>query len=115
MEKFFSEHDSEEAERILLDAGVPASRIYNFAIAEKDPHYIARESFTEWKNSFNDETVRGVNIVPKLKNNPGQIWRGMPLVGADNEDILEELGATPDQIAAMYDEKLLKKEETPFG
>ena len=56
-----------------------------------------------------------MNIVPKLKNNPGQIWRGMPLVGADNEDILAELGATPEQIAALYDEKLLKKEETPFG
>lgn len=115
MEKFFSEHDAEEAERIMLECGVPCSRIYNFAIAEKDPHYIARESFTEWKNSFNDETIRGVNVVPKLAKNPGQIWRGMPLVGADNEDILEELGATPDQIAAMYDEKLLKKEETPFG
>ena len=115
MEKFFSEHDAEEAEKIMLECGVPCSRIYNFAIAEKDPHYIARESFTEWKNSFNDETIRGVNVVPKLAKNPGQIWRGMPLVGADNEDILEELGATPDQIAAMYDEKLLKKEETPFG
>ena len=56
-----------------------------------------------------------MNVVPKLAKNPGQIWRGMPLVGADNEDILEELGATPDQIAAMYGEKLLKKEETPFG
>ena len=115
MEKFFSEHDSDEAEKILLECGVPCSRIYNFAIAEKDPHYIARESFTEWKNSYDDGTIRGVNIVPKLTNNPGQIWRGMPLVGADNEDILEELGATADEIAAMYESGLIKKEEGPFG
>lgn len=56
-----------------------------------------------------------MNVVPRMKNNPGQIWRGMPLVGADNEDILEELGATPEQVAALYDEKLLKKENGPFG
>lgn len=115
MTAFFKQHDAIEAERLLLDAGVPCSRIYTFEMAEKDPHYIARESFTEWKNSYDDSTMRGVNIVPRMKNNPGQIWRGMPLVGADNEDILEELGATPDQISAMYDEKLLKKEDGPFG
>ena len=84
-------------------------------MAERDPHYQARESFTQWKNSFDDETVRGVDVVPRLKNNPGQIWRGMPLVGADNEDILEELGASPEEVAALYDEKLLKKENGPFG
>lgn len=67
------------------------SRIYTYEMAERDPHYQARESFTEWKNSYDDESIRGVNVVPCMKNNPGQIWRGMPLVGADNEDILEEL------------------------
>ena len=50
-----------------------------------------------------------------MKNNPGQIWRGMPLVGADNEDILEELGASAEQIEGLYGEGLLKKEEGPFG
>lgn len=115
MEAFFKQHDAIEAEALMLEAGVPCSRIYTFEMAEKDPHYQARENFIEWKNSYNDETIRGINIVPKLKNNPGQIWRGMPLVGADNEDILEELGATPQQIAALYEDNLLKKEETPFG
>ena len=31
------------------------------------------------------------------------------------EDILEELGATPDDVASLYDEQLLKKENGPFG
>ena len=115
MEAFFAAHPAEEAERILLDAGVPCSRIYTYEMAERDPHYIARESFTAWQSSYDDSMVRGVNVVPRMKNNPGRIWRGMPLVGADNEDILEELGATPEQVAALYDEKLLKKENGPFG
>ena len=104
-----------EAERLMLEAGVPCSRIYTYEMAERDPHYQARESFTEWKNSYDDGSIRGVNVVPRMKNNPGQIWRGMPLVGADNEDILEELGATPDDVASLYDEQLLKKENGPFG
>ena len=115
MEAFFGSHTAEEAERLMLEAGVPCSRIYTYEMAERDPHYQARESFTEWKNSYDDESIRGVNVVPRMKNNPGQIWRGMPLVGADNEDILEELGATLDDVASLYDEQLLKKENGPFG
>lgn len=115
LKTFFEGHTAVEAEEIMLDAGVPCSRIYNFKMAEEDPHYKARKSFTEWNNSYDDKSIRGVNVVPQFKNNPGTIWRGMPLVGADNEDILEEIGANAEQIKAMYDEGLLKKEETPFG
>lgn len=115
MQKYFDEHTAEEAERELLELGVPCSRIYTFDMAERDPHYIARESFTEWKNSYDEGTMRGVNVVPRMKNNPGKVWRGMPLVGADNADILEELGATPDQVDGMYSAGLLKKEDGPFG
>lgn len=115
MEAYFAAHTADEAERELLELGVPCSRIYTFEMAERDPHYIARESFTEWKNSYDDGTVRGVNVVPRMKRNPGRIWRGMPLVGADNEDVLAELGAGPDAVAGMYDAGLLKREEGPFG
>jgi L-carnitine CoA-transferase len=95
--------------------GIPCSRIYTYPMAEEDPHYQARESFCSWKNAFDDETVRGINIVPRLKNQPGQIWRGMPLVGQDNEDILAELGCSTDEIVQLYDEGSLKKEDTPLG
>lgn len=115
MESYFSNHAAEDAEREMLESGVPCSRIYTFDMAEKDPHYIARESFTAWKSSYDDGIIRGVNVVPRMKNNPGRIWRGMPLVGADNEDILNEAGVSPDVIAAMYDSGLLKKESGPFG
>ena len=79
MEAFFGSHTAEEAERLMLEAGVPCSRIYTYEMAERDPHYQARESFTEWKSSYDDGSIRGVNVVPRMKNNPGQIWRGMPL------------------------------------
>lgn len=115
LETFFGSMTAEEAERRCLDAGIPCSRIYSYPMAEQDPHYQARESFIEWKNSFDDETIRGVNVVPKLKNNPGKIWRGMPLVGYDNEDLLEELGCNADEIAALYEEGSIRREESAVG
>ncbi|MDR1184653.1 MAG: CoA transferase [Coriobacteriales bacterium] len=115
LKNFFASVSADEAERTCLDHGIPCSRIYTFPMAEADPHYLARESFTEWHNSFDENTIRGINIVPKLKNNPGKIWRGMPLVGHDNEDILEELGYSCEDITALYDAGLLKREQTING
>lgn len=108
---FFETHDSVEAERILLNAGIPCSRIYTFADGEEDPHYQAREIYTEWSNAYDEGTIRGVNVVPKLKVNPGRISRGMPLVGQHNEEILEEIGIAPDEIKTLYAGGIIKKEQ----
>ena len=113
--EFFGSHDGAEAERILIDAGVPCSRIYTFADCDADPHYKARETFTEWKNAHDDGTMRGVNVVPRLKRNPGKIGRGMPLVGQHNEEILHSLGVADDEIAALYDAGTIRQETTLTG
>ena len=55
--------------------------------------------------------IPGVNIVPKAKNNPGQIWRGTPNIGMDNEDILEELGISKEIVEKMYAEGKLGKRD----
>ena len=112
---FFAEHTGAEAEKILLDAGVPCSRIYTFADCDADPHYQARETFTTWKNAYDDGEIRGVNVIPKLKNNPGKISRGMPLVGQHNEEILHNLGVSDDEIAALYEAGTIRQEKTPIG
>lgn len=112
---FFSTHTGAQAEEILLGAGVPCSRIYTFADCEADPHYQARESFTEWKNAYDEGTVRGVNVVPKLKNNPGRIAKGMPLVGQHNEEILHSLGCDAAEIAALYEAGTIRQEHSPIG
>ncbi len=112
---FFAEHTGAEAEEILLGAGVPCSRIYTFADCVADPHYQARETFTEWTNSFDSETVKGVNVVPRLKNNPGRIARSMPLVGQENEEILKSVGVTDEEIAALYEAGTIRRETTKIG
>lgn len=58
------------------------------------PHYVARESLTRWQRVDGGE-LTGQNVTPKLKRNPGRIWRGCPLPGMDNEDILGEARLHP--------------------
>ncbi|WP_178371641.1 L-carnitine CoA-transferase [Desulfitobacterium chlororespirans] len=107
---FCQSHTAEEVEKAFLAHGVPCSRIMDYNDCLKDPQYVAREVFTEWKK-VNGESVKGVNIFPKFKNHPAQIWRGAPNIGMDNEDILGELGLTEEQIKELYRKKILAQRD----
>lgn len=101
-------HTAKEVEDILSEAGVPCSRIMDYQMAMEHPHYQARETITEWE-SVDGKKLKGPNLVPKLKNYPGQIWRGCPGTGMDNEDILEEAGFTQAQIRELYENNIIRK------
>lgn len=111
LEQFCNTHTAEEAEELLASRGVPCSRVLSYDEAVKHPHYQAREVFTTWTAADGKTQIPGVNIVPKLKNYPGQIWRGAPNVGMDNEDILSELGVPQETIDKMYREGKLGKRD----
>jgi L-carnitine CoA-transferase len=108
LSRYCAEHTAEEVEKELCARGVPCSRIMDYEMAAKHPHYIARETFTEW-DAVDGRRLKGVNIIPKLKNNPGRIWRGCPTIGLDNEDVLGDHGFTPEQVETFYEKKILKK------
>ena len=74
-----------------------------------------RRRATSSKNAYDDGSIKGVNVVPKLKRNPGKITRGMPLVGQHNEEILHDLGVTDDEIARLYADGTIRQEQTPIG
>ena len=98
---------SAEAEKAFAEAGLPCSRILSHMEMLDHPHYVARESLPPWQRVDGGE-LTGQNVTPKLKRNPGRIWRGCPLPGMDNEDILGELGYTRADIEAMYAEGVIK-------
>jgi len=108
IQEFCDTHTALEAEEMLASHGVPCSRVMTYATAVNHPHYLAREVFLEWKK-VNGESIKGVNIFPKLKNNPGQVWRGAPSVGMDNDDILTDLGLREAEITQLYDRKVIRK------
>ena len=104
---FCASRTSAEAEKAFAEAGLPCSRILSPMEMLDHPHYVARESLTRWQRVDGGE-LTGQNVTPKLKRNPGRIWRGCPLPGMDNEDILGELGYTRADIEAMYAEGVIK-------
>lgn len=104
---FCASRTSAEAEKAFAEAGLPCSRILSHMEMLDHPHYVARESLTRWQRVDGGE-LTGHNVTPKLKRNPGRIWRGCPLPGMDNEDILGELGYTRADIEAMYAEGVIK-------
>jgi formyl-CoA transferase len=81
-------------------ASVPAGRIYTVADIAADPHYRARGMLEEVV--MDDGTALMVpGIVPKLSATPGGQARKAPALGQDTDDILREVGLSPEQIAAL--------------
>ncbi|NLB19112.1 MAG: crotonobetainyl-CoA--carnitine CoA-transferase [Syntrophomonadaceae bacterium] len=108
IEDFCAQRTAEEVERILLENGISCSRVMTYADVEFDPHYLERGVWAEWDGTDGIRT-KGVGVLPPLKNFPGQIWRGAPTIGLDNDDILSELGYSEKQIKELYDKGITIK------
>lgn len=108
LKRFCEEHTAAEVESIFGENGIPASRVYNTKTASEHPHMQAREVFVEWDDPQFGK-LKGVNVLPKMKCNPGRIWRGAPFFGGDNDDILEELGFSNERIEEFYQKGTIKK------
>jgi crotonobetainyl-CoA:carnitine CoA-transferase CaiB-like acyl-CoA transferase len=96
------QHDAQELDRVLNDAGVVCGPIYTIADIYDDPHYAAREMIVRLKDSyFGDLAMPGV--VPKLTESPGTLrWTGPQELGEHNREVYGELlGLSNDQITKL--------------
>jgi len=84
----------------LEAASVPAGRIYTVADIAADPHYRARGMLGEIRMDDGDGLLVP-GIVPKLSVTPGGHRRNAPRLGQDTDDVLRELGLTPEQIEGL--------------
>jgi crotonobetainyl-CoA:carnitine CoA-transferase CaiB-like acyl-CoA transferase len=97
----------EEAEKALIDAAIPASRIYTMTDIFKDPHFRERGMLLEMPDpDLGAVTVPGV--VPRLTATPGRVrWLGRG-IGKDTRAVLSELaGLTADEIARLAAAKVI--------
>ena len=79
---------------------VLAGRIYTVADIAADPHYRARGMLGEIRMDDGDGLLVP-GIVPKLSVTPGGHRRNAPRLGQDTDDVLRELGLTPEQIEGL--------------
>ena len=78
-----------ELEATMVEAGVPAGRVFDAEDMLADPHFAAREALvTVADEEFGEVTMQGV--FPKLSATPGRVRRPAPLtVGQDGADVLK--------------------------
>jgi formyl-CoA transferase len=95
-----SAKDTEEWAALLLDAGVPAAPIRNYAQSCADPHTLAREMVVEMDHPT-EGTVRALGIPVKLSETAGTIRRTPPALGEHTDEILGAAGYSPAEIAQL--------------
>lgn len=104
-----------EADTILADAGVPASRIYRMTDIFESELYKSRNMILD----IDDErfgSIKLAGIVPKLSETPGHVFRAGQDPGTDTYDVLvREFGFEPARIKELENQGfiLALKAETP--
>ncbi|HXV93745.1 MAG TPA: CoA transferase [Pseudonocardia sp.] len=74
----------------LVEAGVPAGRIYTAREMLTDPHFAARDAIVRLAHPHFGE-IAMQNVVPKLSATPGAVTSPGPELGQHNDEILGSL------------------------
>jgi len=91
----------------LDEAGVPASKIYTIEDISNDPHFRARGMIQRIRTRAGfDLDIPGV--VPRLSATPGAFRSAAPDLGADTTEILLSHGFSPERIATLRREKIIR-------
>ena len=79
----------DELEAKMIEAGVPAGRVYDAEDMLADPHFAAREALVTVEDA-EFGAIRMQGVFPKLSATPGSVRRPAPLtVGQDTSDVLK--------------------------
>lgn len=105
---YFLSKDALEAENELAALGIPCASILTYEQMLDHPLFKSRNSIIEYPGLTHD-SFTACTVVPRFKNAPGQVWRGGPSVGCDNDDVLEELGYSASEIDALYEKGIISK------
>ena len=84
LQGWLDDHTVPEVVEIMNAAQVGCSAVMTPDEIAEDPHYRAREVHTEWDDLQLGRRVKGIGILPKFSETPGNIWRGSGSLGHDN-------------------------------
>jgi crotonobetainyl-CoA:carnitine CoA-transferase CaiB-like acyl-CoA transferase len=89
----------------LNAAEVGCSAIMTPRDTAEDPHYRARNVHIEWEDINLGRKVKGIGIVPKFSETPGEVWRGSVPLGYDNETVYTSLLGLDNAVLARLKEE----------
>ena len=110
LDAWLAAHTIAEVKERFAELNIACAKVLTVPELESNPQYVARESITQWQ-TMDGRTCKGPNIMPKFKNNPGQIWRGMPSHGMDTAAILKNIGYSENDIQELVSKGLAKVED----
>lgn len=84
----------------LEEAGIPCAPIYTVAQALNDPHFLARGGVVELEHPRAGK-VRSLGNPVRLSATPPAYRRPPPMLGEHTDEVLQEVGYTPEEIAAL--------------
>ncbi|HVK33540.1 MAG TPA: CoA transferase [Burkholderiaceae bacterium] len=106
IEAWTSQRSVTEVLSLLGEAKVPAGRVYTAKDIVKDPHFRAREMILS-QTTRDGHTMDVPGIVPKLLGTPGTVRTSAPKLGDDTDGVLNELGFSQQDIAALRGKKVV--------
>jgi L-carnitine CoA-transferase len=107
IEEYCMKYTAKEVEQNLNAVNAPCICMMEFTDMLEHPHYKARESIIKFNSEKFGREIYMSNIVPKMKNNPGKMWRQVQDWGTDTADILNELGYNTQEIAKLEEDGII--------
>lgn len=91
----------EEVVTLLQEVGVPAGVVQNAEDLANDPHLMARHFFVRLNHPVLGETISDASPI-RFKESSTAGWRAAPLLGEDNQYVLQELlGLTDGEMSSL--------------
>jgi CoA:oxalate CoA-transferase len=100
IEDWTSSRTESEAEKIMLDNGIPAGHVMNVKEITEHPHTKVREMIVEIDHpKIGRMKIPGIPI--KFEQTPGSVREPAPLLGQHTESILKEIGYSNGEIQGL--------------
>jgi formyl-CoA transferase len=96
----------EEVLAAMEKAEVPAGKIYSVADIAADPHFAARGMIQEIV-AGDGERLKVPGVIPKLSGTPGAIRSAAPKLGQHNDEVLESIGFSGEEIRALKKRQII--------
>jgi formyl-CoA transferase len=106
IEAWTLQRPAEEVLRVLGEAKVPAGRVYTAKDIVEDPHYQARDMILQ-QETRDGHTLSVPGVVPKLMGTPGRVRSSAPGLGDDTDAVLDQIGCSAQDIAALRGRKVV--------